>query len=201
MEGSEIDGLLERYLQLLHEYTALRAELNGLQTAMYQNIARANFSAERGMRFGPDFYDDRMQAERGVGIRPDDRGAHCFSYRALAEATDAPLPAATGDKAAEAPEDGDPRRGSAEDSPQEKPARKKRDPLHWFGLLTPTALRQAQVQSTQAVERVLPKLVSVNYEMAQVEIEVRRARKRRAKAEAAATKKPNGNVAHSELTA
>lgn len=201
MDGSEVDGLLERYLQLLHEYTALRAELNGLQTAMYQNIARANFSAERGMRFGPDFYDDRMQASRGVDIRPDDQGAHHFSFRALAEDTDAPSSAGMGDETAEASAEGESRRGSTDEIPQEKTARKKRDPLLWFGLLTPTALRQAQAQSTRAVKHVLPKLVSVNYEMAQVEIEVRRARKKRAKAEAAAAKKPNENVSNSEVTA
>ena len=51
-----IDALLERYLSLLDEYTTLRAQLARLQTSMFQHLARANFSAERGLRYGPDFY-------------------------------------------------------------------------------------------------------------------------------------------------
>ncbi|KAJ8123260.1 hypothetical protein ONZ43_g748 [Nemania bipapillata] len=68
-----IDGLLERYLHLLHEYTSLRDELTTLQTGMYQNIARANFAAERGLRFGQDHYDDRMQASRRLAISCEDQ--------------------------------------------------------------------------------------------------------------------------------
>ncbi|KAI1176266.1 hypothetical protein F4777DRAFT_276589 [Nemania sp. FL0916] len=64
----QIDSLLERYLHLLHEYTTLREELTTLQTGMYQNIARANFAAERGLRFGQDHYDGRMQASRRLAI-------------------------------------------------------------------------------------------------------------------------------------
>ncbi|KAI0148494.1 hypothetical protein GGR57DRAFT_242665 [Xylariaceae sp. FL1272] len=65
-EQTKIDTLLERYLHLLHEYTTLRSELNSLQTGIYQSIARANFSAERGVWYGRDFYDERMQASRLV---------------------------------------------------------------------------------------------------------------------------------------
>ncbi|TGJ87711.1 hypothetical protein E0Z10_g1017 [Xylaria hypoxylon] len=68
MDQDHIDGLLERYLHLLHDYTSLREELAALQTGMYQSIARANFAAERGVRFGQDYYDDRMQASRRLAI-------------------------------------------------------------------------------------------------------------------------------------
>ncbi|KAH8166597.1 hypothetical protein CIB48_g1663 [Xylaria polymorpha] len=68
MDSDHIDSLLERYLHLLHEYTSLRKELTALQMGMYQNIARANFAAERGVRFGQDYYDDRMQASRRLAI-------------------------------------------------------------------------------------------------------------------------------------
>ncbi|KAI1167551.1 hypothetical protein F5B18DRAFT_602158 [Nemania serpens] len=68
MDQDHIDDLLEQYLLLLHEYTSLREELTTLQTGMYQNIARANFAAERGARFGQDCYDDRMQASSRLAI-------------------------------------------------------------------------------------------------------------------------------------
>lgn len=57
-----IDALLEQYLDLLDQYTTLRTELNNIQASVYQHISRANFSAERGIRYGKDFYDERMQA-------------------------------------------------------------------------------------------------------------------------------------------
>ncbi|KAM7223902.1 hypothetical protein V8F06_000918 [Rhypophila decipiens] len=65
---STIDTLLQRYLVLLDEYTTLRSKLNQLQSGIYQNIARANFSAERGIRYGQGYYDERMQALRRVVV-------------------------------------------------------------------------------------------------------------------------------------
>ncbi|KAI0476777.1 hypothetical protein F4859DRAFT_514110 [Xylaria cf. heliscus] len=73
MDQDHIDSLLERYLHLLHEYTCLMQELTTLQTGMYQNIARANFAAERGLRFGQDHYDDRMQASRRLVVDCENR--------------------------------------------------------------------------------------------------------------------------------
>ncbi|KAI1485341.1 hypothetical protein F5X96DRAFT_349226 [Biscogniauxia mediterranea] len=71
-----IDALLERYLHLLHEYTSLREQLSALQAGMYQDIARANFAAERGLRFGRDHYDERMQASRRLSISLEDDHGH-----------------------------------------------------------------------------------------------------------------------------
>lgn len=68
-ETATIDALLAHYLSLLDEYTTLRAALNTLQAGLYQHLARANFSAERGVRrYGRDYYDERMQASRRVCI-------------------------------------------------------------------------------------------------------------------------------------
>ena len=64
----QIDELLERYLGILDEYSKLREELSRLQSGVYQNIARANFAGERGMRYGQDHYDERMRALRVLNI-------------------------------------------------------------------------------------------------------------------------------------
>ncbi|KAK8124785.1 uncharacterized protein PG998_000544 [Apiospora kogelbergensis] len=179
MEERDVDHLLEQYLHLLHEYTRLRAELNKLQAGIYQNLARANFAAERGLRYGQDQYDDRMRASRRVVV--------------------APLPLLDTNREQKEEEEDEvkedetePIASSAKEmkEPKSEPTtmKKNKDPLRWFGLITPMPLRQAQAQSVQAVEDIVPKLVSINAEMTQVEIEVRRARKKRAKAEAAAKK-------------
>ncbi|KAI0011758.1 hypothetical protein F4779DRAFT_571171 [Xylariaceae sp. FL0662B] len=219
--ADQIDRLLERYLHLLHEYTSLREQLSSLQTGMYQNIARANFAAERGMRFGRDHYDERMQASRRVAISTNDRDTPRFAI-APDEEEDLlvllpPSPSSNSPtQQASAPDMGSEKApvGSDLDVGREKreekeegegkmnsAQKKRKDPLKWFGLLTPTALRHAQAQSIEAVEQVVPRLVSVNAEMAHVEIEVRRARKKRAKAEAAVMKKEQETVAGTEVRA
>lgn len=159
-EQRHINDLLRRYLRLLDEYMRLRALLSGLQADVHQQIARANFSAERGTRYGQDHYDGRMRATRRLGIRRGDAGTPVFAVRGAGEPAD-------GEQAAPAA---------------------RRDPLRWFGLPAPAVLRRAQGSAVAAVERAVPQLASVHAEMLGVEAEVRRARKRRAKALASARK-------------
>ncbi|PFH58205.1 hypothetical protein XA68_14025 [Ophiocordyceps unilateralis] len=152
-----IDSLLQRYLGLLDEYTKLRDQLSTLMACVYRDIARANFSAERGMRYGENHYDQRMQATRLLSLDEAEAGQPIFATIPVAAET------------------------SQENASVGRAAVCK-DPLRWFGLFVPTALRTAQSQSVEAVERVIPRLVTVNAEMLAVEIQVRRARKRRDKA-------------------
>lgn len=222
MEPDHVDKLLERYLLLLDEYTTLRSTLESIQGAMYQNIARANFSGERGVRYGRDFYDDRMQASRRVEVAPGEgNGVPEFSVVAeqadsegdekgqkteetkereqdekgeegLTEESESGEDTPQSEKGSDEESDAD--SGSDEEEVQEDAAERKRrierhrNPLRWFGFVTPLPLRFAQDQAIQLVETVIPRLASVDAEMKDVEIEVRRARKRRAKAEAESAK-------------
>ena len=52
------------------------------------------------------------------------------------------------------------------------------DPLKWFGILIPPALRASQSSFKSAVVDVVPALASLSNQMGEIEIEVRRARKR-----------------------
>ncbi|KAH0443338.1 hypothetical protein CcaCcLH18_01019 [Colletotrichum camelliae] len=193
METNHVDQLLERFLILLDEYTVLRELLSKTQAGMYQNIARANFSAERGVRYGPDYYDERMQASRILSISADSKGVPRFELVKPTEdvtnrgTQEAPVGERKPDGQDEAPAD--------EVEPTEKAngatkatKKKSTDPIRWFGILAPLPLRQAQTLSVKAVQDVIPRLVSVQAEMKHVEIEVRRAQKKRAKAEAAQKK-------------
>ncbi|KAF3354051.1 Transcriptional regulatory protein moc3 [Verticillium dahliae VDG1] len=158
MDTDHIDELLERYLGLLDQYTNLRAALNEAQSAVYQNLARANFSAERGVRDAPR-----------------------FSSLLVDEPEAKPKPAPEQEA-----EPADEHEASTETQAEEKTTRPRpRDPLRWFGILAPMPLRQAQAQAVRAVEDVVPQLVTVDAEMKGLEIQIRRARKKRAKAEIA----------------
>ncbi|KAI5459981.1 hypothetical protein BGZ63DRAFT_405930 [Mariannaea sp. PMI_226] len=201
MEQQHIDELLERYLGLLDEYSTLRKNLSQLQTGVYQDIARANFSGERGMRYGKDHYDERMQAVRRLNIEMGDKQYPTFDVingpEEEPEVETKSSKESNEDKKEDEKEEGNEGNDrdseevnskDAKDGSQEKTPKKKQNPLHWFGLFAPMPLRTAQEQSIKAVEQIIPRLVSVNVEMLGLEIEVRRARKRRAKAEAAAEK-------------
>lgn len=182
-----IDDLLKHYLTLLDKYSTLRADLSRLQTATFQHLARANFTAERGLRFGPDHYDERMQALRRAQIT--DSGPDSGPTLHVVKSTR--IPTGTAVPASEKTQTED---DAGEETTEEEileretsePTQPPRDPIRWFGLLTPLALRQTQACAVEVVERVVPQLVTVEAEMRRVEIEVRRARKRRAKAVAAA---------------
>ncbi|KAJ4150981.1 hypothetical protein LMH87_011704 [Akanthomyces muscarius] len=186
-----IDELLERYLVLVDQYTTLRAALTTTQQRMFHALARANFTADRGVRhYGQDQYDERMQASRRVAISA-----------AASSSSSPPTFAIVQEFIAEEEEEDAEGQGKEDDSvadrkEKEKKKKKKKssvavrgNPIRWFGVLVPPALREAQSQSVAAVEDVIPRLVSVQAEMAHVEIEVRRARKKRAKASAAEVKK------------
>ncbi|EGO57504.1 hypothetical protein NEUTE1DRAFT_41103 [Neurospora tetrasperma FGSC 2508] len=214
--NTQIDALLTRYLLLLDEYTTLRSSLSSLQAGMYQNLARANFTAERGVRYGKEYFDERMVASRRVLVRvgagkgkgkgdkkeeeeKEEHGGWWWLVGKHKEAkeeviqradttatttTTPPPPVASADQdsgtLSSPNDDTDTPEADKEDDTKKKI--RKNDPLRWFGLLTPLPLRLAQTQAIQAVEQIIPRLVTVNAEMAQVEIEVRRARKRREKA-------------------
>ncbi|KAL7947360.1 hypothetical protein V8C42DRAFT_317570 [Trichoderma barbatum] len=205
MEQQHIDSLLERYLNLIDEYSRLREELSKLQAGVFQNIARANFTGERGMRYGQDHYDERMRALRVLDIDLGEEDVPSFTVKSLSPPVDdegrkddeKPKDSSEGDKAETttvqknreaSPDANQNSEDKGEDKEKQEKKKKKKpsnNPLHWFGLLAPAPLRTAQTLSIQAVEQVIPRLVSVNAEMEHVEIEIRRARKKRAKAAAA----------------
>lgn len=200
MDQDHVDGLLERYLSLLDEYTRLRTRLSALQSDVFHGIARANFAGERGLRYGRDQYDERMQASRLLEIasrdgdgKEDEQGLVEFTVARKVEEEEDGEEKETGEDGRDSTSDGDDGRTASDENKKqedetEKPAVKTDDPLRWFGLLAPMPLRNAQTQSIEAVEQVIPRIATVSAEMFNLEIEVRRARKKRAKAEAAERK-------------
>jgi hypothetical protein len=192
MAETGINALLERYLGLLDEYTTLQTRLSSLHSGVYQNLAKANFSAERGIRYGQDYYDERMHAARRLAIEGHESSSASEGRKFSIYCDDEDSPSAPAqqetDEAGNA-DDGTPDADKEDDAEGSKKTQKKRnDPLRWFGILTPLPLRQAQQLAIQSVEEVIPRLATVDAEMASIELEVRRARKKRAKAESAAQK-------------
>jgi len=191
MTETNIDALLERYLGLLDDYTNLQAKLASLHSGVYQNLAKANFSAERGIRYGQDYFDDRMHASRTVSISRQDPASPSASpvFRISTDVAEgSSSPEAGGTPEAAGAENRAPGEAEGADAGAQKLPKKSNDPLRWFGILTPLSLRQAQKLAIESVEEIVPRLATVSAEMAGIELEIRRGRKRRAKAEAVSEK-------------
>ncbi|KAI9742620.1 MAG: hypothetical protein M1818_003761 [Claussenomyces sp. TS43310] len=179
---SEADILLERYLHLLDQYAKLRSSLSTHQSSIYQNIARANFAAERGTRYDATSYDARMQASRRLTTTittPDTRASVPVPTTTMTSSEDLhgevlPIFAinCTSTKASSAA-NSDPTANIPPTSP---------DPIRQFGLFVPQPLRAAQRDAIRMIEHVVPQLASLDARMRAIEIGVRRARKRAHKA-------------------
>ncbi|KAJ2898607.1 hypothetical protein MKZ38_003804 [Zalerion maritima] len=90
-----IDLLLFRYLDLIDSYMTLTSLLTRVHTAMHVNLAKANFVAPHGERFGPERFPTTMEARWRVDVTVAD-----YEPPARAEVAEEPAKAA-GDKDAE----------------------------------------------------------------------------------------------------
>jgi len=66
---------------------------------------------------------------------------------------------------------------SNEKAAPKKTSKKTQDPLRWFGILVPPALRSAQQTFVSAVEGSVPQLATIARELRNQEIEIGRVRK------------------------
>ncbi|KAL8945433.1 MAG: hypothetical protein Q9211_000036 [Gyalolechia sp. 1 TL-2023] len=174
-----LDVLLERYLHLLHQYQSLQQKMAKELSSGYFSLAQANFSNPNRIRYGQDFYDDRMQAstrfsepEEVSGSEPPEHSPHeNIIVSTLHRADEQPQKEqteGTGDSAS-----------SEKDIESAAPIS---DPLRWFGILVPPALRASRNSFKNAVTEVVPILANVANEMKSLEIGIRRTRKKIRKA-------------------
>lgn len=171
----------------------------------YLSLAQANFSNQSRIRYGQDYYDERMQASSTVWVLgPQEMfSSQCtlscslFPCRSI-EAGTSPSFAISAPLSLESPvrsdlEENEPLHSSKEtpDSAGEniaansesKVAKKSpRDPLDWFGILVPPTLRTSQGKFRAAVTGNIPALANVVKDMRELEIEVGRTRKKMRKA-------------------
>lgn len=152
-----IDDLLEHYLHLLDQYQTLQKDIGHQSAAGFLSLAQANFSSPYRLRYGQDYYDERMKATTQVSVKASNP---VFSVSDTTGTTglDASMEL------------------ESEKSGGSQP--QGTDPLRWFGILVPPPLKACQKEFEGAVRNVLPHLANVTNEMKEIEIEVRRTRKK-----------------------
>ncbi|KAF1838518.1 hypothetical protein BDW02DRAFT_564880 [Decorospora gaudefroyi] len=203
----QLDSLLERYLCTLHEYQQVMQELSKQLSSGYISLAQANYhNSSSAIRYGKDCYDERMQAIRKVhvsetgcpkrhrphfSVQSDEvarQGVHVSDaevkeYQREVEGkgsmfyhTEVPSEPEAQAKAGQDAND----ESTQEQKEPGKPAKadeKSADPLRWFGILVPPALRSAQSTFVGAVEGPIPQLATIARDLRTQEMEIGRVKK------------------------
>ncbi|KAF2034458.1 hypothetical protein EK21DRAFT_56800 [Setomelanomma holmii] len=168
---ARLDELLEKYLHTLDEYQKARQELS------------KQLSANRSTtHYGQDNYDERMQAVRKVNVRGDAEGTTkvhiTFSIAVENVDVDASKESEKDDlECNDTPGESANEKKSEESESKAEASKRAIDPLRWFGILVPPALRSAQSSFITATEGPIPGLASIAREMRSQEIEIGRVRK------------------------
>ncbi|KAH7405743.1 hypothetical protein DE146DRAFT_779065 [Phaeosphaeria sp. MPI-PUGE-AT-0046c] len=175
---ARLDVLLEKYLHTIDAYQKAREQLAKQLASGYLSLAQANFQNRNGSHYGQDNYDERMQAIRRVDIQADDTAKAAEEEVSFVVVSDQPpVPNAKGSSSEEPKDksaDSEKPSGSTDES---KKASRAVDPMRWFGILVPPALRSAQSSFINAVEGSIPSLVTVARDLRNQEIEIGRVRK------------------------
>lgn len=191
--SDNIENLLAEHLGLVDEYDQIRRSFCTLHTSAQQHLARANFTAARGIRYGKDLYDSRMQALRLCRITEDvEKSKLAFAIYMKdieKEHQNLPLEEKVTKNPVESTYASSPKTASSADNTGEKTKANASstipDPIRMFGILIPQSLRWAQGDFIKIVY-LIPRLVEINVELAEIEVKIRRIQKYRAEAKAKA---------------
>lgn len=170
--ANHLDELMLSYLDTIDTYQSLRASLGSRFSAGFLALAQANFSSPRG-RYGQDFYDERMSALRGVRVTERGYGIEFESRMIDVEEQK------EDDKKEEKEKREGKEGGNGENKEEDLKDAKKpdpRDPIRWFGILVPPALRIAQSEFVSSVETIIPQLLTTLSTLSSLELQIIRAR-------------------------
>lgn len=145
---------------------------------MHINLSRANFTPQNGIRYDTSFYDDRIQAQRLCTVTIPENASDTQS----AQFTPPPLFAID-----EVSSESDSDLSNKDTNGDDTKTVWRKDPLRMFGLFTPQALKDTKEDSIK-IMHVIPKLITTEKAMEDLEIRIRRTKKYRGKAEVEAKK-------------
>jgi len=210
----QLDALWEKHLTLLDSYHQAQQQLARHFSSGFFDLAQATFKSTTRVRYGQEYYDDRMQATRRFEASTNDNDVPCLALKAddTSPSTDTsnehstisgekssdkeakgkkpdqpdqqqPTPPSTPPRDTEEEKLSEEQDKSKTTSDQDKAQKKPLDPLHWYGILVPPALRASQNSFISAVESPLIEAASSAQALRLVAVEIRKLRKDIKKAE------------------
>ncbi|CAN9182616.1 unnamed protein product [Alternaria alternata] len=167
-----LDAKLEHYLHTLHEYQEAMQQLSKELSSALRKV----HIAEHGSAKSDQPYFSVYSPFTNTQHSDPDNTPNSTEQANEAQGSDLPKP--KGDDPKSTP---DPNSQSSQDSEKAKgetnSTEKPTDPLRWFGILVPPALRTAQSTFVGAVEGPIPQLVTILRDLRTQEIEIGRIRK------------------------
>lgn len=165
---NRLDELWDSYLTLLDGYTKAQDEIKKHLNSGFLSLAKAQSSAPLGRRYGQDWYDERMKAEKRVHVLDDPAETSDESITAglqnlrislaqnptkiMGSILAANRPTVEGEESQPKQQPSPP--GTPEPEDREKPTEDEKteeaekakpvNPLRWYGVLVPPELRKAQ---------------------------------------------------------
>ncbi|KAM0704464.1 hypothetical protein Q7P35_008698 [Cladosporium inversicolor] len=170
---NRLDGLWESYLTLLDGYTKAQDEIKKHLNSGFLSLAKAQSSAPLGRRYGQDWYDERMKAEKRVHVSGETAETGDDAITAVFQSLRISLAQTTtktdsNEAAKESTHEGEEPQPTQQPSPPGTPDPEDREkstedkkptedektevaekakpvnPLRWYGVLVPPELRKAQ---------------------------------------------------------
>jgi hypothetical protein len=190
----QLDALWEKHLILLDSYHQAQQQIARHFSSGFFNLAQATFKSTTRVRYGQEYYDDRMQATTRFEASVDEQD----TPRLALIANDAPSPSAKPPNKDATEKSPDANKGSEEQGHEDKPEEqgqedkpedkekahnKVRDPLHWYGILVPPSLRASQKSFNSAIHDPVIDAANSAQALHRVDMDIRKLRKDIKKAE------------------
>jgi hypothetical protein len=199
----QLDALWEKHLILLDSYHRAQQQIASHFSRGFFDLAQATFKSTTRVRYGQEYYDDRMQATTRFEASVDRQDTPHLALKV----NDTPSPSTKPsnkdatekspvsseesdkkdqeDKSEEQGQNDEPDKSKQEDKPEdkEKALNKVRDPLHWYGILVPPSLRSSQKSFNSAIHSPVMDAANSAQALHRVDMDIRKLRKDIKKAE------------------
>jgi hypothetical protein len=192
----QLDALWEKHLILLDSYRQAQQQIARHFSTGFFDLAQATFKSTTRVRYGQEYYDDRMQATTRFETSVDNQGTPRLALNVGATPSPSTEPANTESTSNEKSPDSDKSSDEKEqenkaeereheDKPddKEKAHNKVRDPIHWYGILVPPSLRSCQKSFISAIDDPIIHAANSAQALHRIDIDIRKLRKDIKKAE------------------
>ncbi|KAH0350455.1 hypothetical protein KCU83_g4902, partial [Aureobasidium melanogenum] len=204
----QLDALWEKHLILLDSYHQAQQQIARHFSSGFFHLAQATFKSTTRVRYGQEYYDDRMQATTRFDASVDDQDLPHLALKvndttspstkdSTNESSDGkadekeedtptqqPTPPSTPPtESEELPEEQSHENKSEAADDKESKQKKVRDPIHWYGILVPPTLRSSQNSFKSAIQDPIVEAANSAQALRYVNMEIRKLRKDIKKAE------------------
>ncbi|KAH0375850.1 hypothetical protein KCU92_g10038, partial [Aureobasidium melanogenum] len=205
----QLDALWEKHLTLLDSYHQAQQQIARHFSSGFFHLAQATFKSTTRVRYGQEYYDDRMQATTRLDASVDDQDLPRLALKVndtTSPSTKHSTNQSSDEKVDEKDEDTPAQQPTPPSTPpteseeklpdeqshentsekahdKESTQKKVRDPIHWYGILVPPSLRSSQNSFKSAIQDTVVEAANSAQALRHVNMEIRKLRKDIKKAE------------------